>query len=77
MAGKLNPSKIVFVGGTAFRALVEQDSWEGTPEGDLIRGAKVTQSKEGELRFANFLRIWAVEPPDLKCEDSGKTQGTK
>ena len=57
MAGKLNPSKIVFVGGTAFRALVEQDSWEGTPEGDLIRGAKVTQSKEGELRFANFLKI--------------------
>ena len=57
MAGKLNPSKIVFVGGTAFRALVEQDGWEGTPEGDLIRGAKVTQSKKGELRFANFLKI--------------------
>ena len=57
MAGKLNPSKIVFVGGTAFRALVEQDSWEGTPEGDLIRGVKVTQTKEGELRFAKFLKI--------------------
>ena len=77
MAGKLNPSKIVFVGGTAFRALVEQDGWEGTPEGDLIRGVKVTQTKEGELRFAKFLKIGVVEPPDLKCEDSGKTQGAK
>ena len=63
----------VFVGETeAFRTLAEQNGWEPTPEGDLLTGVKVTQTKEGTVRFAKFLKVGMVEPPALKCEDFWK-----